>query len=120
MPVDDVAMLAHHPEVVEDEVADLGVEPQTVIMALLLMAHGLICKEVTLKRGHLRLVEKRRVRAAPYVEVIVHGIIAHIGRRVVVERRAHQHAHIVEKLLALVPASHHLHFLERAVFVHGD
>lgn len=59
MAVDDVPLLAFHTEGIKDGVDDCGVVAQVVVMSFLFGVRGLVFDEVTLKGGHLVLVEER-------------------------------------------------------------
>ena len=59
MTVDDVSVVALHPESVEYPVAHLGLLAQRVVVAFLLVVGALVLQHVALKGGHAVFVEER-------------------------------------------------------------
>jgi len=115
MAVDYMAMLAGDTKRVEYHVAHIFVVTQLVIIAFLFFPQFLVGEEVALECCHTRLVEQRRIGAAPQIPVEIDCIGTLFGRRVVVGRRAHHHFDFFEKVATLISTSHYFNVLECAV-----
>ncbi len=90
-------------------------------MAFFLFVGFGVFDEIPFEGGHLTLVEKRGVGAAPEIPVIVARIVL-VGRRgIVVESLTHEHSYLMEELASAVFLSVDHDFFERAVGVerHG-
>ena len=119
VPVDDVPVLAGHPELVQELVADGLLVAQGVVGPLLLDVRRLVGDEAALEGGHLALVEEGGVLAAPEVPRVVEGEQPLVLVLLVEVGGAHQLVHLVHQGLPLVRAPLYPHLLEGAVGVHG-
>ena len=120
MAVDDVAVLALHAELVEDAVAHGGVVPQFVVPPFLFGMRFPFGYEVSFERGHLRFVEKWRVRAAPKIPEKVECFFFVCRFSAVIECCADHFLNFFEKFLAFYAFLSDADFAKAAILVQGD
>ena len=72
--VDDARFFGVESKFAHNVVAGVGVVGEDVVRTLLLLAELLVVDEITLESGHLVLVVKRRIGAAPQVPHIVESL----------------------------------------------
>ena len=114
-----MAVLAVDLKVVEQSFTDILAVAQLEVPSLLLYVYLFVVYKVSLKCGHLRLVEQRAVWSAPQVPEEVAGISSFVVLGALLVGEPYYLFYALHKFFAFVALALYLDFAQCAIFVQG-